>query len=161
MQTDKMNILIIEDEQDILDLLSYYLTQEGYQVTGIANGEQALQVLPRIKPHLIILDLMLPGLGGLDICRLLKTTPETAAIPVIMVTAKCEDEDVVTGLKMGADDYIAKPFSMKVLLARIETALRRNYKPDQLDEVPLAPDTVINLLKQVEGGLLTKIFEFH
>jgi two-component system phosphate regulon response regulator PhoB len=103
---------------------------------------------------------MMPGLSGSEICRLLKAKPETARIPVIMVTAKGEDTDIVQGLELGAEDYTTKPFNMKVLLARIHTALwRREPQSPQPDELPKAQDTVINLLRQVEGGLLSKIFE--
>ena len=127
---------------------------------GLASGEEALQIISRKAPHLILLDLMMPGLDGLEICRLLKAKPETAAIPVIMVSAKGEDADMVKGLEQGADDYITKPFNMKVLLARIHTALRRREPhPLQTDDLPKAPDEVINLLRQVEGGLLSKIFD--
>ena len=104
----------------------------------------------------------MPGLSGSEICRLLKAKPETARIPVIMVTAKGEDADIVQGLELGADDYITKPFNMKVLLARIHAALRRREPPlPQPGELPSAPDTVINLLRQVEGGLLSKIFDIR
>ena len=141
----KFHIIVVEDERDILDLMTYNLTREGYEVTGIDNGEQALQVIPRKRPDLILLDLMLPGLGGLDICRMLKTKPETAEIPVIMVTAKGEESDVVVGLEMGADDYVAKPFSMKVLLARIHTVLRRRDKsPAKADDILKVHDIVRN-----------------
>jgi len=122
----KKRIIIVEDEGDLLDLLVYNLTREGYEVTGLADGAQALPAILQKKPQLILLDLMLPGVGGLEICRLLKAKPETARIPIIMVTAKGEESDVVVGLEMGADDYVAKPFSMKVLLARIHTVLRRH-----------------------------------
>jgi two-component system phosphate regulon response regulator PhoB len=160
MKTAPSHILVIEDEADILSLLTYSLKREGYEVTGLASGEQALQIIPQKMPHLILLDLMMPGLSGSEICRLLKAKPETARIPVIMVTAKGEDTDIVQGLELGADDYITKPFNMKVLLARIHTALRRREpQSPQPDELPKAQDTVINLLRQVEGGLLSKIFE--
>ncbi len=145
MQMTKTHILVVEDERDILDLLVYNLTREGFEVTGLANGEQALQAISREKPHLILLDLMLPGVGGLEICRLLKAGPETVGIPVIMVTAKGEEADVVVGLEMGADDYVAKPFSMKVLLARIHTVLRRHEQIQAKPDVTLkVHDIVIN-----------------
>lgn len=141
----KEHIVVVEDESDILELLTYNLAREGYEVTGVSNGEQALQVIPRKKPRLILLDLMLPGVGGLEICRLLKAKPETARIPIIMVTAKGEEADVVVGLEMGADDYVAKPFSMKVLVARIHTVLRRHEKePVQTGELLKVHDIVIN-----------------
>lgn len=130
MQIPKKHIFVVEDEADILELLTFNLGREGYAVTGFANGEQALHGIMRNKPNLVLLDLMLPGLGGLEVCRLLKSKSETAGIPIIMLTAKGEESDVVAGLEVGADDYIAKPFSMKVLLARVHTVLRR------IDKVP-------------------------
>jgi len=160
MQPTESHIIVVEDEPDILGLVSYCLTQAGYAVTGFTNGEQALQVITQKMPSLILLDLMLPHVGGLEICRLLKDNPDTARIPIIMVTAKCEEADMVKGLEMGADDYITKPFSLKVLLARIHAMLRRReIDPPSTDEMPKTPDSVINILRQVEGGLLSKIFE--
>ncbi len=121
----KKHIMVIEDEADILELLTYNLTREGYEVTGVGNGEQALKDIVLRKPSLLLLDLMLPGVGGLEICRLLKAKPEMATIPIVMVTARGEESDIVTGLELGADDYITKPFNMKVLIARIHAVLRR------------------------------------
>ena len=141
----KAHIFVVEDERDILELLTYNLTRDGYEVTGLANGEEALAAISRNTPNLVLLDLMLPGVGGLEICRLLKAKPETAGIPIIMVTAKGEEADVVVGLEMGADDYVAKPFNMKVLLARIHTVLRRREKgPAKAGEVITVHDLVIN-----------------
>jgi two-component system phosphate regulon response regulator PhoB len=150
----KEHIVVVEDESDILELLTYNLTREGYEVTALANGEQALQLIPRKKPGLILLDLMLPGVGGLEICRLLKAKPETARIPIIMVTAKGEETDVVVGLEMGADDYIAKPFSLRVLMARIHSVLRRREKePVPAGELLKVHDLVINPGRhEVMGG---------
>ncbi len=152
------NIYVVEDETDILDLLTYNLHREGYSVTGVTNGEQALRAIPQEQPALVLLDLMLPGVGGLEICRSLKARPETAGIPVIMVTAKGTEADVVKGLQMGADDYVVKPFSMKVLLARIQTALRRREQSSvETSKVLEAQDIVINSLRQIENGLLMQI----
>jgi two-component system phosphate regulon response regulator PhoB len=150
----KEHIVVVEDESDILELLTYNLTREGYEVTALSNGEQALQLIPRKKPGLILLDLMLPGVGGLEICRLLKAKPETARIPIIMVTAKGEETDVVVGLEMGADDYIAKPFSLRVLMARIHSVLRRREKePLPAGELLKVHDLVINPGRhEVMGG---------
>jgi len=160
MQKTGSHIIVVEDEPDIMGLLSYSLTREGYAVSGCTDGEQALKVIPLEKPHLVLLDLMLPGVGGLEICRLLKANPETARIPIIMVSARSTNSDMVTGLELGADDYIAKPFSLKVLLARVHAALRRRaLELTTTSETPKTPDTVINLLRQVEGGVLSKIFE--
>src|ERR1035437_2765442 len=113
------HIFVVEDEEDILEILRYNLTREGYNVTTAARGEDAVKTIPRKTPDLIILDLMLPGLDGLEVCRTLKKDPKTAGIPIVMVTAKGEESDIVVGLELGADDYITKPFSIKVLIARV------------------------------------------
>ena len=141
----KKHIFVVEDEPDIFDLLSYNLVREGYEVSGATRGDQALQEIPRRRPSLVLLDLMLPGVGGLEICRLLKSKPETAGIPIIMVTAKGEEADVVVGLEMGADDYIAKPFSIKVVLARVHAVLRRREKSlPPVDDILKVHDITIN-----------------
>ncbi len=119
------HIVVIDDEKDIRNLLEFNLEQEGYKVTTLSEGKNAVEKIKRIDPQLIILDLMLPGIDGLDICRILKNSEDTSHIPVIMLTAKGDKTDVVVGLEMGADDYIAKPFSPKVLIARIKAVLRR------------------------------------
>ncbi len=121
----KKNIFIVEDEEDILELLHYHLTREGYAVTTATNGEEAVNTISRVLPDLILLDLMLPGLDGLEVCRMLKNDSKTLSIPIVMVTAKGEESDIIIGLELGADDYMAKPFSMKVLLARVRAVLRR------------------------------------
>ncbi|MBN1141923.1 MAG: response regulator [Deltaproteobacteria bacterium] len=118
-------ILIIEDEEDILALIHYNLTKDGYRVMGTASGEEGLEAALRNRPDLILLDLMLPGLNGIEVCRKLKAAPDTASIPIIMVTAKGEEPDIVAGLEMGADDYLTKPFSIRVLSARVKAVLRR------------------------------------
>ena len=107
----KEHILVVEDEEDILELLRYNLTKEGFRVTGVTSGEDALRSAKALLPDLILLDLMLPGVDGLEICRLLKQDNRTQHLPVVMVTAKGEEADIVTGLELGADDYITKPFS--------------------------------------------------
>ena len=123
--TAKKNILVVEDEDDIRELLRYNLAKEGYQVTGSASGEEALQVIRIAMPDLVLLDLMLPGLDGLEVCRSLNLDPQTRNIPIVMLTAKGEEADIVSGLELGADDYITKPFSLRVLLARLRAVLRR------------------------------------
>ncbi len=141
----KKHILVVEDEEDILELITYNLTQEGFEVTTATDGEKALQQIAQRKPNLILLDLMLPGVNGLEICRLLKQKPDTAALPIIMVTAKGAESDVVVGLELGADDYLAKPFSMKVLFARIRAVLRRRERPPATrDEILKVHDISIN-----------------
>ena len=118
-------ILVIEDEQDIVELLKFNLDREGYRVETAQSGEEGLERARRLLPDLVLLDLMLPHTDGLEVCRALKAGESTANIPVVMLTAKGEETDVVTGLEVGADDYIAKPFSPKVLIARIRAVLRR------------------------------------
>ena len=127
-KTPKTHILVVEDEEDILELVSYNLNKEGYQVTRAMSGEKALQSVDDDPPNLILLDLMLPEIDGLEVCRRLKGDSETATIPIVMLTAKGEESDIVAGLELGADDYIAKPFSPKVLIARIRAVLRRNRR---------------------------------
>ncbi|TVR70512.1 MAG: DNA-binding response regulator [Spirochaetaceae bacterium] len=119
-------ILVVEDEPDILELIRYNLEKEGYTVEGAVSGEDALELLSIRIPALIILDLMLPGVDGWEVCRRLKTDPERRTIPVMMLTARTEDSDIVTGLDAGADDYVTKPFNPKVLIARVRAALRRS-----------------------------------
>lgn len=123
----KEKILIVEDEEDIQELIRYNLEKEGYKTLKVVDsGEKAIEVLKSFSPDIILLDLMLPGMDGLAVCRHLKSSQETIKIPVIMLTAKSEETDIIIGLEMGADDYVAKPFSNKVLLARIKSVLRRS-----------------------------------
>lgn len=121
----KDSILLIEDDPDIVELLQYNLEREGYRVVACKDGEEGLQAARKRVPDLILLDLMLPGMGGLEVCRELKTDRATNRIPVIMVTARGEESDVVVGLELGADDYVCKPFSPRELLARVRAVLRR------------------------------------
>lgn len=118
-------ILVVEDEPDIREILEYNLAREGFRVIACGDGAQGVDAARREAPALILLDLMLPGIDGVEACRLLKQDPITSDIPVIMVTAKSEESDVVLGLGVGADDYIAKPFSPKELVARVRAVLRR------------------------------------
>src|SRR4051794_5265511 len=121
----KQRVLVVDDERDLVDLISYNLQRNGYQVLSAATGDAALEVAARELPDLILLDLMLPGMSGTEVARRLKADSRTAHIPIIMLTAKSEETDVVVGLTLGADDYVTKPFSMKILLARLNTVLRR------------------------------------
>ncbi len=130
----KENVLVIEDDEDIQELVSYNLTKEGYQTTCVGTGEEGLKTVKSKLPNLVVLDLMLPGIDGLEICKLIKADPKTQHIPIVMLTAKGEESDVVTGLELGAEDYITKPFSPKVLVARIRTILRRKSKPTTSDD---------------------------
>lgn len=129
----KEKIMIVEDEEDILELIRYNLEREGYSTICVESGEICLEKTRDLMPDLILLDLMLPGIDGLRVCRIIKNDSKTAHIPVIMVTAKGEEADIITGLEMGADDYLPKPFSPKVLIARIRSVLRRIQGQEQED----------------------------
>lgn len=118
-------VLIVEDERDILNLISYNLRKAGYRTRGVTSGEEGMALLLEEQPDLVMLDLMLPGMDGFQVCREMKANKKLKDIPVIMLTAKTEDSDVVSGLEVGADDYITKPFSPKVVVARVRTVLRR------------------------------------
>ncbi|MDY6903245.1 MAG: response regulator [Thermodesulfobacteriota bacterium] len=120
-------ILVVDDETDILELVQVTLEKEGYQVVCAVSGEKALEAAGAKQPDIIVLDLMLPGIDGLEVARRLKNKPGTTDIPIIMLTAKGEESDVITGLELGADDYVTKPFSPKILNARIRSVLRRKY----------------------------------
>jgi len=119
-------ILIVEDEKDVLNLIEYNLSKEGYIIRTAETGEIGLKIAINDLPDLIILDLMLPGIDGFEICGILKKSSDTDSIPIVMLTAKGEESDIITGLELGADDYITKPFSPKVLLARVRAILRRS-----------------------------------
>jgi two-component system phosphate regulon response regulator PhoB len=127
-------ILVIEDDPDIVEVLVYNLTREGYEVVAAESGEDGLSLARAHTPDLVLLDLMLPGMEGLQVCRALKNDPATRGVPVIMLTAKTEDADIVTGLEMGADDYITKPFSPRVLTARVRAVLRRPASADESED---------------------------
>jgi phosphate regulon transcriptional regulator PhoB len=118
-------ILVVEDEPDIRKLVQYNLAQERFKVLEAEDGEKALKIVQREKPNLVILDLMLPGLSGLELCKILRDRPETAKLPILMLTAKAGEADRVVGLEMGADDYLAKPFSPREMVARVKAILRR------------------------------------
>lgn len=126
-------ILVVDDEPDILELVKYNLAKEGYRVECVQSGEDAISRARSILPDLLVLDLMLPGVDGLEVCKRLKADARTAHISIIMLTAKGEDADVVAGLELGADDYITKPFSTRVLLARVKALLRRQESKQDED----------------------------
>ncbi|HMB15089.1 MAG TPA: response regulator transcription factor [Pelovirga sp.] len=130
----KEHILVIEDEEDILALLQYNLTKEGFKVTCAQTGEEGLNAARTLAPELVVLDLMLPGIDGLEVCRALKRERATSEIPIVMLTAKGEELDIVTGLELGADDYVTKPFSPRVLLSRLKAVLRRRERDTTADE---------------------------
>lgn len=141
----RKHVFVVEDEEDIQELLRYHLQREGYAVSGAKSGDEALRAIPPKLPDLVLLDLMLPGLDGLEVCRALKRDPKTAGIPIVMLTAKGEESDIVTGLELGADDYIAKPFSVKVVIARVRAALRRRQEPPpDRQSVVRTRDLVVN-----------------
>ena len=123
-------ILVVEDEPDIRDLIVLHLAREGFRCRTAGSGAEALAEVRSMHPDLVVLDLMLPGLGGLDVCRRLRADPATAALPIIMLTAKADEVDRVVGLEIGADDYVVKPFSPKELVARVRAVLRRTRSPE-------------------------------
>lgn len=132
----RVRILVVDDEPDILELVRYNLTRNNYEMIGVASGEEAFTSVRRSPPDLVVLDLMLPGIDGLEVCRRLKSDARTSTIPVIILSARGEEADVVAGLEIGADDYLSKPFSPRVLLARIKAVLRRQHvEPDRADAV--------------------------
>ncbi|MDA3885904.1 MAG: response regulator [Candidatus Delongbacteria bacterium] len=140
-------IFIVEDEEDIRELISYNLKKNNYLVNGFESGEELLDTLTDEKCDCILLDIMLPGADGLNICKKLKRNPETADIPVVMITAKGEESDIIIGLELGADDYIVKPFSPKVLVARVRTILRRKEQVEEINK----ENITIHELKIIPG----------
>ena len=136
MAANGQKILVVEDEPDISKLVSYNLAQERFKVLTAEDGEQALKVIQREKPNLVVLDLMLPGLSGMEVCKILRDHPETAKLPILMLTAKATETDRVVGLEMGADDYLAKPFSPREMVARVRAILRRANLAASSDSLP-------------------------
>jgi two-component system alkaline phosphatase synthesis response regulator PhoP len=130
---ERHQILVVDDEDDLLELVNYNLAKEGYDVECVGSGEEALRAVRRHLPDLIVLDLMLPAVDGLEVCRRLKADARTRDVPIIMLTAKGEESDMIAGLDKGADDYIAKPFSPRVLTARIKALLRRQDAKKQAE----------------------------
>jgi two-component system phosphate regulon response regulator PhoB len=142
----KEKILVVDDEEDILELLTFNLEREGYRVIGAQSGEKAVKLAQSQTPDLIVLDLMLPGIDGLEVAKILKNDSKAKDIPIVMLTAKGEEADIVSGLELGADDYVTKPFSPRVLLARVRAVLRRKVKEYQDNaQVLKAHDIVIHL----------------
>lgn len=161
----KEKILIVEDEKDIIKMLEYNLKKEGFKVVAACDGEDALDLAVRDHPDLILLDLMLPGMDGLEVCKALKKENKTGPIPIIMLTAKSQESDKVVGLELGADDYITKPFSPRELIARIKAVLRRVTEKEKLPEIFQAGDLIIDFakicvtVKDKPVGLTAKEFE--
>lgn len=143
----KETILIVEDEKDIVKMLEYNLQKEGYKTLSAGNGEDGLLSARRHLPHLIILDLMLPEMDGLEVSKALKSDNKTAHIPVIMLTAKSRESDKIVGLELGADDYVTKPFSPRELAARIKAILRRAKEKDKIIERLTVGDLTIDFSK--------------
>ena len=135
----KEKILVVDDEEDILELVQYNLTKEGYKIICAMSGEEALKKASREAIDLIVLDLMLPGIDGLEVTRKLKDNAKTRNIPIVMLTAKGEESDIVTGLELGADDYITKPFSPRILTARVRAVIRRRVG------LPVEDESVIHI----------------
>lgn len=133
----KERILAVDDEEDILNLIKYNLEREGFKVETAASGEMAVRIARESPPDLMLLDLMLPGMDGLDVCRILKNDKNTSKVPIVMLTARGDEGDIITGLELGADDYITKPFSPRVLIARIKTILRRDSRKDDAARNPV------------------------
>jgi phosphate regulon transcriptional regulator PhoB len=133
-------VLVVEDEPDIRNLIVHHLTRDGFRCQAVGSGAEALARLRSMPPDLVVLDLMLPGMDGLEVCRRLRAEPATAGVPIIMLTAKADEVDRVVGLEMGADDYVVKPFSPKELVARVRAVLRR-ARPDEVSR-PLTAGAV-------------------
>ena len=131
MTTAKAEVLIVEDEPEIAELIEFHAERAGMRARTIHSGKLALELIRREKPDVIVLDLMLPDLDGLEVCRRLKQSDDTRGIPIVMVTAKGEEADIVAGIELGADDYVTKPFSPRVLMARLRNVLRRNGAVDE------------------------------
>lgn len=139
------HILVVDDEDDILELVRYNLAKAGYKVTTVASGEDAIKNARSKLPDLVLLDLMLPGVDGLEVCNTLRRDQRTANIPIVMLTARGDEADIVTGLELGADDYITKPFSPRVMLARVKAVLRRRtQRPAEEKAVLKLKDLVIH-----------------
>lgn len=143
----KEKILIIEDEKDIVKMLDYNLKKEGFRVFSANNGEDGLDMARKGHPDLILLDLMLPEMDGLEVCRAVKNDTNSAHIPIVILTAKAQETDKIVGLELGADDYVTKPFSPRELIARIKAVLRRVKEKEKLPEVFKTGDMVIDFSK--------------
>ncbi len=155
----KETILIVDDEEDIIELIKYNLKNEGYSILTALSGEQAMKMAKQFSPDLIVLDLMLPGIDGLEVTKYLRNDEQTQDIPIVMLTAKGEETDIVTGLELGANDYISKPFSPKVLVARIRAILRRRRKESTKtnDRIKQEGDLIIDRAKHqvtIQGEVL-------
>ncbi|MDP1853709.1 MAG: response regulator transcription factor [Candidatus Omnitrophota bacterium] len=154
---NKEKILVVDDEKDIVKMLDYNLKKEGFRVISAEDGKAALNLAEREHPDLIILDLMLPEIDGLEVCKILKKQDKTSGIPIIMLTAKSQETDKIVGLELGADDYVTKPFSPKELIARVKAVLRRVKEKEKIPEVFTVGDLGIDFSKiqvEVKGKLI-------
>lgn len=140
----KATVLIVDDEKDIVEMLDYNLSREGFKTITCYDGEKAMELVDKEHPNLIILDLMLPEIDGLEVCKLLKRNNATSHIPIIMLTAKTQETDKIVGLELGADDYITKPFSIKEFLARVKAVLRRSQEKQEIAEIVHFNDFIID-----------------
>jgi len=143
----KEKILIVDDEKDIVKMLDYNLKKDGFRTVAAYDGDEALDMAHREHPDLIVLDLMLPGKDGLEVCKALKSERKTAGTPIIMLTAKSREADKVVGLELGADDYMTKPFSPRELIARIRAVLRRSKEKEKLPEILAIGDLTLDFAK--------------
>lgn len=155
----KTRILVVDDEKDILELISYNLKKEGFEIYVSTDGEDALRRVKQEKYDMIILDLMLPGIQGMELCSILKSSEDTSDVPIIMLTAKSEELDKVLGLEMGADDYITKPFSPRELIARVKAVLRRTREKPAKDKIIQIGGLEINTdtYQVVKNGMQLKL----
>ncbi len=136
-------ILVVDDEEDILELVRFNLSREGFTLLSAETGEAAWEILQSQRVNLLVLDLMLPGIDGLELARRLKAEPRTQSIPIVMLSAKGEEADIVAGLELGADDYVTKPFSPRVLTARVRAVLRRQSQPERSDAAVLEIENIV------------------
>jgi two-component system phosphate regulon response regulator PhoB len=135
-------VVVVEDEKDLMKLVAYNLRQAGYAVEPVLTGEEALEAVARARPDLMILDLMLPGISGLEVCRRLKSEPETREVPVLILTARGHEMDRIAGFELGADDYVTKPFSVRELVLRVSAILRRSEGRPDAGSAPLAVGSI-------------------
>lgn len=160
----KPKILLIEDEEDIAALIKLQAELSGYKLHVEVDGLNGYRAVEKEKPDLVILDIMLPGLNGLDVCRKIKNNPELKDIPVIMISAKSEEIDVVLGLELGADDYVAKPFSPKILFSRVKAVMRRGLEPEKAPKLlafgPFILEVDRYLLKKKDKYIPVTLSEF-
>jgi two-component system phosphate regulon response regulator PhoB len=140
-------VLVIDDEKDLIELVRYNLDRDGFDVIAASNGRSGLDIATAHKPDLIVLDLMMPGTDGLEVCRQLRADPRTARTPVIMLTAKAAEADRIVGLELGADDYVTKPFSPRELVARVKAILRRTAQQEQPEQVIRHGDLSVNVAR--------------